>query len=81
MWRKCNWQVLEIHIQEEGKTDFFVTEKQDVCAEGGMISHMETHDPVLTHSVNNHRVMLDLESSLWPHVEGSTALPTCPFIW
>lgn len=60
--RKYKWQVLQIH--GEGKTDFYCLQKQDMCTKGATIFHMKTYDPVLTHSVNNHRVMLDLESSL-----------------
>lgn len=46
-----------------GKNTFLVPQKQDMCTKGLMIVHMETYDPVLTLSVNNHRVMLELESS------------------
>lgn len=49
--------------RQRGKNKCLVPKKQDMCTKGLMIVHMETYDPVLTLSVNNHRVMLELESS------------------
>lgn len=34
-----------------------------MCANRGMISHIETYDPVLTNSADNRRIMLDLKSA------------------